>query len=611
MITKLRKAQETWAAKAVLGLTALSFMSLFGVSGYLNRAAGNPAVIKVNDRKLSLMEFNIQLDEQTRLARRLFGEDIEISDEMRNAMASELVQKNLTNMVVAELSADNNVHIGNALIRNIILSQPQFRDDEGRFSPARFNSFLSTTGWSEQRYVETLRSDLIKSLLISNPTSSMNVSKTLSELVAKAEGQRKVFKFIEVNPNEVKIDRSISDDEIEQYYNDFSAEFVEPETRDATVLELTFEDIATKTEVSDEEVKEYYNENIDRFVTPETREVMQMLFADEKTANSAAQAVKGGMDFYAAAEKFAEQSHEDTDLGFVSKDMLIEEMADDVFAASKNAVVGPVQSENGWHIMKVTDIKAGSKVDDAVAKKQITEALRIEKSYETASDIIKEIEDKIGAGATLEDVAAEFGLKTKEVKGLVDTVASPYMETAFSYNKDEISQAVETDNGYDFVRVDNIIDAHPQDIKTATPKIKKMWAESEKSAIAQEVINDVMTDVENGDSIDEVAGRYKLKLQTSDALVRSQSFAGLNQAQMVDLFNDELGTAKQFTVDGKTVIAVADHDAPAKEMSDTDMDIIERRLSLDIDQQAAARLVDSYAKGYKVRVKYRQLGLAD
>lgn len=611
MITKLRKVQDTWLAKAILALTALSFMSLFGVSGYLSSAAENPAVIKVNNRKLSLAEFNMQLDEQIKMARRLFGEDIEISDEMRNAMAAELVQKNLTDMVIKEVAADNDIYISDGLIRNIILSQPQFRDEDGHFNPARFNNFLSSSNWSEQKYVEALRADLIKSFLISNPAGNMKVSKTVADLSAKAESQRKIFKYIEVNPAEVKIDRKITEDEIEQYYNDFSAEFIEPETRDITVLDLTFEDIAGQTSVSDAEIKEFYDNNIERFVVPEKRDVLQMLFADEETAKKASEKLAAGADFYATAKELADQSREDTDLGYVAKDMLIAEIGEDVFAAQKGAVVGPIESELGWHLMKVNGIKAGSKTDDAVARKQIIEALSVEKAYDNAYGIIKDIEDKIGAGSSLEDIAAAQKLKISTVKGLTDTTVSPYMETAFLYNQGEISQAVETDNGFAFVRVDNIIDAHPQDIKKAAPQIEKLWAESEKSAIAQEIINDITADIENGDAIDEVAGRYKLKLHTTDALTRSQSFAGLQQSQMADLFNDELNTAKQFALNGKTIVAVAAKDAAPRAMSEDDMEIINRRLGLDINQQAAARLVDSYGKKYNVRVKYRQLGLAD
>lgn len=610
MITKLRQAQDSWIAKLIFALTALSFMSLFGISGYLNRAAANPAVIRVNDNKISLAEFNMQLEEQIRMARKLFGDNIEITDEMRNAMANELVQKDLSELIVKEVAAQKHIYVGNDLVRNIIMSQPQFREEDGSFNPARFKNFLSASNFTEQRYVESIRNDLMKSFLINTPVSGIKPSKTLVDLTAKAESQRKVFKYIEVDADKVKIDRKITDEEIEQYYNDFATELVEPEIRDITVLELTFDDIAKQAEISEEDINEFYNNNIERFEKPETREVLQMLFADQESADKAIKALSSGGEFYATAKELADQSKEDTELGYVSKDMLIAEIADDVFAARKNDVVGPVESELGWHIMKVKDIKPGSKMDPKLARAQIIDAIGTEKAYENAYEITKEIDDKIGSGSSLEDVAKELGVALKTVKGLTDTAQSPYTEVAFSYNQGEISQAEETDNGFVFVRVDNVVDSHPQDIAAATPKIKQLWEENERSAIAQEIINDVTNDLEGGDKIDEVAGRYHLKLNTTDALTRSQTFAGLRQAQMVELFNDN-SNGKQFTVGGKTIIAVADRSVAPREMTEQDMDIINRRLNLDISQQAASQLINSYGDKYDVRVKYRQLGLED
>lgn len=610
MITKLRKAQDSWVAKLIFILTALSFMSLFGISGYLDRAASNPAVIRVNNRKISLAEFNMQLDEQIRLAHKLFG-DIEISDEMREAMVNELVQKNLTEQIIKETASKERIYISDSLIRSIITSQPQFRDENGHFNPARFHNFLSSSNWSENRYVETMRNDIIKRFLISNPVSNIKVSKTLLDLAAKSESQRRIFKYIELSADNIKIDRKITDEEIDQYYQDFASEFIEPEKRNITVLEITFENIAEKVEISEDEINDFYKENLSHFVVPEKREVLQMLFADEATARKAFDALKSGADFYDTADKIAGQTREETSLGVVDKDMLIAEVADDVFHASLNGVVGPVESEHGWHIMKVKSIIPGSKTNDEVAHKQILDTLRTEKAYEHAYDIIKKIDDKIGSGATLEEIANENGLKLKTVNNLTDTAVSPYIETAFSYNVGEISQATETDNGFAFIRIDSIVESHPQTPETAMPQIKQLWAENEKSAILNEIINDVMHDLENGDSINEVASRYKLKLNTTDALTRSQSFAGLNQTQMSEIFNEALNSAKQFNLNGKTIIAVAADNASPRSLSDEDKNIINRRLSLDTAQQASSQLINSYGNKYDVRVKYRQLGLED
>lgn len=163
MITKLRKAQDSWVAKSILVLTALSFMSLFGISGYINGAAGNRAVIKVNDRTVSQLDVNQQLDQEIRTAQKLFG-DIEITDEIRNQMLAGLVQRDLNSMITEETAAKNKVSVSDALVRNIIFSQVQFLDDDGQFSRERLNYFLSQSNWSEQQYVDTIRSDLKSSI---------------------------------------------------------------------------------------------------------------------------------------------------------------------------------------------------------------------------------------------------------------------------------------------------------------------------------------------------------------------------------------------------------------------------------------------------------------
>ena len=52
MMSKIRKMQDSWVAKSIFILTALSFMSLFGISGYIYNAGQNRTVIKVDDMSL-------------------------------------------------------------------------------------------------------------------------------------------------------------------------------------------------------------------------------------------------------------------------------------------------------------------------------------------------------------------------------------------------------------------------------------------------------------------------------------------------------------------------------------------------------------------------------
>ena len=212
----------------------------------------------------------------------------------------------------------------------------------------------------------------------------MQVSDVENALIEKAAEQRKVFKYLEVNPNDIVVDRKMTEDEVEQFYNDFSAEFTVPESRNITVLEVGFDDIAKKVEVSEDEIKEFYNQNVDKFVKPETREVLQMLFDNEQDAQKAMEKLESGNDFYQTAMEMLNQSQEDTSLGMVSKDMLIEELSQKAFEAQKGEVLGPIESKMGWHVIEVNKINPSSKVDDSVAHKQIEDSLRTEKAYEEA-----------------------------------------------------------------------------------------------------------------------------------------------------------------------------------------------------------------------------------
>ena len=626
MIDKLAKAQKNWMSKLILILTALSFMSLFGVSGYLTGAARNKPVIKVDDIRISQQQFSALFEQEQQMARNLFGDNLQINDEIRNAMLQGLVQRELTNAIIERTADKLDMHISDNLVRKIIYSQAEFMDADGNFSLERLRRVLSASGWTEQRYIDALKKDLIKQQLIQNPSVNMNVPQVLANGLAKVESLKKTFKYIVVDPAKVKIDRKITPEETEQYYEDFNTNFVEPEKRDVSFLVLSIDDMAKKAAPEEADVEAYYKENIAQFETPETRKLLQMVFDSQEDADQAMSELKNGRDFYAVAKEKAGQDKETTDLGYVAKDLLIADMAEDVFALRKGEVAGPTKSDLGWHIMKVIDIKAGFKTDKTQARKKIVETLKKERAYDEAYTVAAEIEDKIGGGATLEDIAGEMGVKILNVKGLSEdgkaaTVPSAHTEvlksaefvdTAFSYNVGEISQVTETDDGFVIVRVDQIADAHPIPMEKVKGDIEKMWEVNERSAIAQEIVNDVMHDLENGDKIDEVGQRFGLTVKNTKPLLRSGSFEGLSQEAMIELFQEGLNKPKLISLGEEKIIAVADKiiDAGEKPL-ETVIDGVKRRAKIDLSQDTAAGLVNSFGEDYDIRVKYRLIGLAD
>lgn len=626
MMSKLRNIQNSWAIKLILILTGLSFVSLFGITGYIGSAGKNKPIIKVDDMTVSQDEISQQYNQETQMAKNLFGDNLDLTENIRNSMLQGIVQRELIRTIIEKTADDLNVVISDDLVRKIIYSQSEFMDADGKFNVQKLRRLLSSTGWTEKRYIDTLKGDVEKQYLVQNVVENFNIPAVMTDYIVKIDNQNKVFKYIEIDPAKLNIDRKISAEELTQYYQDFATNFVEPESRDVSFITISTEEIAKNVKPSNEDIKAYYNDNISQFRTPETREVLQMAFENQEDADKAMTKIKNGEDFYAVALEVAKQDKKATDLGFVSKEMLIADMADGVFELNKGEVAGPVKSELGWHIMKVNDIKSGQETTIAQASSQITETLQKAQAYEEAYNVSKEIEDGIGAGKTLEDVAKDFNVKVYSVTGLgengkaksipvqyKDLIAMPdFIDTAFSYNVNELSQVFESNDGFVVIKVDNITEAHPKEVSEVRPEIEKLWATNEKNAIAQEIVNDVMHDVENGDKIDEVASRFKLDLKTTKPLKRTENFENLTTSQMLELFQEDLNSPKLIEQSDLKIIAVGSQIIiNNNKLNNDEIEVVKAKARSDWTQDVANQLINSYGSNYRIKVRYKQLGLGE
>lgn len=625
MINMLAKAQKSWAAKAILTLTALSFMSLFGVSGYLSSAGKNRPVIKVDNMELSQGEFQYLLQREQNAVRGLLGDDFDEDDNVRAEMIQKIANREVMALIVDRTAKKYDISISDAIVQSVIFSLPQFQID-GKYSPQLMKTFLSKSGVSDAEYIRSIRRDIERQILLGAALNNFYPPKILSQYLAKMTGQKRVFEYVTIDEQKLPIERKISDDEVEQYYSDFAPDFVEPERRDADFIIISNDDVMKSITVDDDEIETYYQDNIADYETPETREVLQIMFDDEQSANKAYFELKSGKDFYAVAKDMLSQSKEDTDFGNVSKDMLIDELKDEVFALPSGGFSKPISSENGWHIVKVAKIVPMHKMDRRQARRDIVAKIKEDKLYDNMYEFVANIEDKFGAGESLENVAKQMGYKLYEVKGqaedgtyaktaksIDEVVKSPdFIDTMFSYNIGEVSQALETERGFVIVSVKNIEDSRPKTVDEVRGQIEKMWAENERAVIAQEIVNDVMHDLENGDNLKDIAARFNLKYVQTKPLSRGEQSGDLTVANVMELFHEQLMSPKVLT-HGKaqTIVQASSSKTEAPKLSANETAMIESNAAYAYSADMANRIMNDFARDYDVRVKYRLMGLQD
>ena len=151
-----------------------------------------------------------------------------------------------------------------------------------------------------------------------------------------------------------------------------------------------------------------------------------------------------------------------------------------------------------------------------------------------------------------------------------------------------------------------------KDLSVVRPIIEKMWKENERSAIAQEIVNDVSHDLEDGDSFVDVARRFELKLQTTSPLKKGQEFAGLPAYQLLEAYQEKLGQPKIFANDNKIIIVATKKVVRnANKLSKEKVEALRAKAQSDLTEEMSKELIDAYGSNYKVRVKYKYLGLTD
>ncbi|MBE6453248.1 MAG: hypothetical protein E7012_07170 [Alphaproteobacteria bacterium] len=626
MITKIRSYQDSWFVKGILVLTALSFMSLFGISGYMGRGGNNRPIVRVDDLVTTQDEITDMFNKKIQTLRYLFGEEVAESESMKNAIMMDIVQTELVNSIMKKTAENNNVSISDELIRKIIYSQPEFMNDSGQFDLNIMRQSLNARNMTENDYIEALRRDIVKQHLVQTPVQSLTLPAFMDKYLAEIDGQRKVFEYVIIEPKKLKTDRKISNEEIEQYYQDFALQFEEPENRDVSFIVFSIDELASKYTPSAQDIENYYQENIEQFVIPEQRNILQMVFDNQDSANQAVAALNTGGDFFKIAKDIANQSRADTELGLVAKDMLLEEVAESVFALKKGQFTQPIESSMGWHVMKVVDITPKKETTLKQATSQIIADIRKDRAYEQATDVVADIEDKLGAGATLEEIAKEHNITINKALGIYENQkvvnvapkfknlvsSNDFIETAFSYNEGEISQVMETDDGFTLLKVEKINEAKQKDLATVKPEIEKIWADNEKSAIAQEIVNDVLHDLEDGDSFAEVAKRFNLNLKISAPIKKGDALAGLSQAQQLEIYQEALQNPRVFSGNDKIVIIVPSKIIRNKiQHSNEKLDNLRTNAKSALKQELANELIDAYGSDYKIRVKYKYLGLSD
>jgi peptidyl-prolyl cis-trans isomerase C len=170
--------------------------------------------------------------------------------------------------------------------------------------------------------------------------------------------------------------------------------------RENLPIQKVQERVAGDAEPSQEEVQTFYDENKDlQFTTPEQRCARHILF--NKDQKQKAEEVKGqlqdGADFAELAKEYSQDpqsAQNGGDLGCLGRGETVENFEKAVFGAEEGEIVGPVETEFGYHLIEVTQINAKRTQSLEEVEPQIREQLSSDMQAQEFSTWIQEQEKK-------------------------------------------------------------------------------------------------------------------------------------------------------------------------------------------------------------------------
>jgi peptidyl-prolyl cis-trans isomerase D len=410
-----------------LALITLPF-AFWGVDSYVRNSGVGTDVASVGDSKITVAEFDRALRERQDRMRQTLGDSFKPemmnAPEVRLSILNSLVDQRLLSMEVDR----QRLVTSDDVLRDMISKIPSMQEN-GQFSMARYESALRAQGMSQPQFEARVRQDLSLQHLLGTIGDAAFVSETQAENVLKIQLEERQYSEYRIAPEQFSDKVRIEAAAVQKYYDDNKYQFEIPEKVKAEYAVLSADAILAQVNVAESEIKSWYDSHKDdRYLQPEERRASHILImpkADEDKSKAKAKAEDILKEIQKTPAKFAElakQYSQDPgsaqnggDLGFSARGAMVKPFEDATFKLKDGEISGLVESEYGFHIIKLTGIKPAKvraldevRAEIAADLKRQTATRKFAEAAESFNNMVYEQSD------SLQPVADKFKLKIQQ-----------------------------------------------------------------------------------------------------------------------------------------------------------------------------------------------------
>ena len=365
----LHKRKRT--VQVILGLITLPF-AFFGVDYYFRNTDRTGEVATVAGSRITQVEFDNSLREQQQRMRQTLGANFDPAvfenPEVRYALLEELIGQRL----LQEQARRDRLTVADEQVRRFISEIPAFQED-GKFSQTRYEQLLAMQNppRSPVEFAQNIRQGLMLAPL-EEPISGGNiVAKTNVERYLGLLSQQREAAVAAIDPEGYLKDVKIDDAAVKAFYDGTPDAFQVPEEVRIEYVTFSREAMLASQQVSDAEIKAFYDANI-------AAKYQQRVNARNKIASLLAELKKNPAKFAQLAKENSQDpgsAGQGGDLGFSAPGAFVKPFEDVAFRLKPEQISDIVETDFGFHIIKVTGIKAADKAKGTPEERRVSHIL--------------------------------------------------------------------------------------------------------------------------------------------------------------------------------------------------------------------------------------------
>ena len=387
MLQAIRNKLHGWPSVVILGICVFA-ISFFGIESYFSSRT-DTYVAMVGKHEISQQQYQERMNQLRQRAMAQQGDHFDPTIFEQPEAKRQVLQQLIDEQLLLQANEKLGMRVSDIAVRDLIAGIQAFQVN-GQFDANTYRAVLAAQNKSPGMFENDVRASLETSLLPEAISASTFVTDADMDRYLALRTQRRDLRWFAL-PRPALTDTQVTDAQLEAFYKDHQADFMNPEQVSLKFIEVNGADLKLDAQPSEDDLKKRYEDEKQRFVQPEQRLVSHILINVPKNATPDQQKAALARAEKIASEatpedfaKLAEQNSDDLgskrsggDLGWLEKGVTNPAFDTALFSLQKGQVSKPVLSDEGYHVLWLRDVRSGqakpfAEVRDQIAKDYLT-----------------------------------------------------------------------------------------------------------------------------------------------------------------------------------------------------------------------------------------------